>query len=61
MKITKDGNGKYEVDLASTKITVCDKEVAGVNFVQHLFNPDVVSVVKKGEWDFIDDEEKKNG
>ena len=60
MKITKDGKGKYEVDLSDTKITVCDKEVAGFNFAQNLFNPDVVSAVKNGQFDFVD-ERKKNG
>ncbi len=56
MKITKDGQGKYEVDLQGTKITIYDKEVAGFNFVQHLFNLEVVSSVKNGQWDFVEDD-----
>lgn len=58
MKIIKDGQGKYEVDLTGTKITIHDKEVAGFNFVQHLFNPDMVSKISNGQWDFMGE---KNG
>lgn len=57
MKVTKDGQGKYEVDLTDTKITIHDKEVAGFNFVLHLFNPDVVSKVSNGQWNFVGEEE----
>ena len=55
MKITKDGQGKYVVDLAGTEIIIYDKEVAGLNFALNLFNLDVVSKVYNGQWNFVEE------
>ena len=55
MIITKNENGKLDIDLINTEIIVLlDRDVAGLNFVESIFNWDVVSSVKNGLWKFED-------
>lgn len=53
MIITKDDNGKLDINLIDTEILVhIDREIAGLNFIESLFNWDVVSSVRNGYWRF---------
>ena len=53
MIITKTKDGKLDIDLSNTEISVLiGRDVAGLNFIQSLFNWDVVESVRNGLWRF---------
>ena len=59
MIITKTKDGKLDIDLSNTEISVLvGRDVAGLNFIESIFNWDVVGAVRNGHWKF--DEPKKN-